>query len=189
MGWNLSLECSSLRYPYGWMSYFYKYLLKYHLLKWGLSNCTLPLFFCTPNLFSCLDPPLQYLPPFLYSIIYWVLYLLLVFSLFSPEHKLSNGRDSYPVLFFDVPWGPRTGIRWWCGSVAKSCLTLATPWTVTYQAPLSMRFPRQEYWSGLPFSSPGDLPDPGIEPRSPASQTDSLLTELWGKPRHMLSTQ
>ena len=44
----------------------------------------------------------------------------------------------------------------------------ATPWTVTYQAPLSMEFSRQEYWSGLPFPSPGDLPDPGIEPRSSA---------------------
>ena len=44
----------------------------------------------------------------------------------------------------------------------------ATPWTVAYQAPLSMGFPRQEYCSGLPFPSPGDLPDPGVEPRSPA---------------------
>ena len=44
----------------------------------------------------------------------------------------------------------------------------ATPWTVAHQAPLSMEFSRQEYWSGLPFPSPGDLPDPGIEPRSPA---------------------
>ena len=43
-----------------------------------------------------------------------------------------------------------------------------TPWTVAYQAPLSMGFSRQEYWSGLPFPSPGDLPDPRIEPRSPA---------------------
>ena len=43
----------------------------------------------------------------------------------------------------------------------------ATPWTVAYQALLSMGFSRQEYWSGLPFPSPGDLPDPGIEPRSP----------------------
>ena len=52
--------------------------------------------------------------------------------------------------------------------VAKSCLTLATPWTVACQAPLSMGFSRQEYWSGLPFLSPGDLPDPGIKPGSPA---------------------
>ena len=52
--------------------------------------------------------------------------------------------------------------------VKKSCLALATPWTVACQAPLSMGFPRQEYWNGLPFPSPEDLPDPGIEPASPA---------------------
>ena len=57
-----------------------------------------------------------------------------------------------------------------------------TPWTVVHQAPLSMGFSRQEYWSGLPFPSPGELPDPGIEPRSPILQTDALLTELCGKP-------
>ena len=45
---------------------------------------------------------------------------------------------------------------------------VATPWTIAYQVPLSMGFSRQEYWSGLPFPSPGDLPNPGIEPRSPA---------------------
>ena len=45
----------------------------------------------------------------------------------------------------------------------------ASPWTVAHQAPLSMEFSRQEYWSELPFSPPGDLPDPGIEPTSPAS--------------------
>ena len=48
-----------------------------------------------------------------------------------------------------------------------------TPWTVAYQAPPSMGFSRQEYWSGLPFPSPGDLPDPGIEPGSPAFQADA----------------
>ena len=56
----------------------------------------------------------------------------------------------------------------------------ATPCTVAHQAPLFRGFPRQEYWSGLPFPSPGDLPDPGIQPRSPALQTDSSLTELPG---------
>ena len=62
--------------------------------------------------------------------------------------------------------------------VAKSCLTLAAPWTVARQAPLSMGFSRQEYWiAGLPFPSPGHLPNPGIEPRSPALQADSLPTE------------
>ena len=68
------------------------------------------------------------------------------------------------------------------GLVAKLCLTLVTPWTVACQAPLSMGFSRQEHWSGLPFPSPGYLPNPGIEPRSPALQADSLLTELQGKP-------
>ena len=53
------------------------------------------------------------------------------------------------------------------GLVTKSCPTLASPWTVAHQAPPSMEFRRQEYWSGLPFPSSGDLPNPGIEPKSP----------------------
>jgi len=56
-----------------------------------------------------------------------------------------------------------------------------TPWTVARQAPLSKEFPRQEYWSGLPFPSRGDLPDPGIKPRSPALLANSLPSELPGK--------
>ena len=63
----------------------------------------------------------------------------------------------------------------------KSCPTLAIPWTLACQAPLSMRFSREEYWCGLPLSSPGDLPNPKIKPRYPALQADSLLTELHGK--------
>ena len=58
---------------------------------------------------------------------------------------------------------------------------LATPWTVAYQDPLSMGFSRQEYWSGLPFPSPGDLPDPGIELGSPALQADTLPSGPSGK--------
>ena len=57
-----------------------------------------------------------------------------------------------------------------------------TLWTVAYHAPPSMGFSGQEYWSGLPFPSPGDLPDPGIEPRSPAFQADALTSEPPGKP-------
>ena len=64
------------------------------------------------------------------------------------------------------------------GLVSKSCPILATLWTVACQAPLSMGFSRQEYWSGLPFPSPGDLPNPGIEPGFSALQADSLPTEL-----------
>ena len=61
------------------------------------------------------------------------------------------------------------------GLVAISYSTCATPWTVARQAPLSMGFPRQEYWSGLPFPSPGDLPDPGIKHASPALQVVPTL--------------
>ena len=57
--------------------------------------------------------------------------------------------------------------------VAQSCLKLCNPRTVVCQTSLSMGLPKQEYWSGLPFPSPGDLPDPGIEPGSPALQADS----------------
>ena len=57
-----------------------------------------------------------------------------------------------------------------------------TPWTVAYQASLSMGFSRQEYWSGLPFPPPGDLPDPGIEPGSPTLEADALTSEPPGKP-------
>ena len=56
------------------------------------------------------------------------------------------------------------------------------PWTVVYQAPLSMECSRQEYWSGVPFPSPGDLSNSGTEPRPPALQADSLLSEPAGKP-------
>ena len=68
-------------------------------------------------------------------------------------------------------------------------LLFATPWTVAYQPPLSMGFFRQEYWSGLPFPSSGDLPDPGIEPESwiepgsPTLQADALPSKPPGKPQ------
>ena len=61
-------------------------------------------------------------------------------------------------------------------------LLFVTLWTVAYQAPPSMGFSRQEYWLGLPFPSPEDLPDPGIKPRSPALEADTLTSQLTGKP-------
>ena len=64
------------------------------------------------------------------------------------------------------------------------CLT-CNPWTVAIQAPTSMVFSRQEDWSGLPFHSPGDLPNLGIEPGSPSLQADSLPTELAGSPIYL----
>ena len=68
--------------------------------------------------------------------------------------------------------------------VAQLCLTLCDPMDCSaHQAPLSMEFSRKEFWSGLPFPFPGDLPNPGIEPRSPALPADSLLSEPPGKLR------
>ena len=61
----------------------------------------------------------------------------------------------------------------------------AAPWTVAHQAPPSMGFSRQEYWSWLPLPSPGHLPDPGIEPRSPTLQADALTSEPPGKPQEI----
>ena len=67
--------------------------------------------------------------------------------------------------------------------VAQSCLTLCDPMDcIAHQAPQSMEFSRQEYWSGLSFPSPGDLPNPGVEPRSPALQAGALPFEPPGKP-------
>ena len=68
-----------------------------------------------------------------------------------------------------------------CVCVCVSCSVVSdsvTPWTVAHQAPLSMEFSRQEYWSGLLFPSPGDLPNPGNESMSPALQVESLPSEL-----------
>ena len=78
----------------------------------------------------------------------------------------------FPVVMY--------GCEYWTIKKVKSlsCVRLlATPWTAAYQAPPSMGFCRQEYWSGLPFPSPGDLPDPGMEPRSLALQADTLTSE------------
>ena len=68
-----------------------------------------------------------------------------------------------------------------CVSLLSCVRLFVTPWTVVYEAPPSMGFSRQEYWSGLPFPSPGDLPDPGIKPQSPALQADTLPSKPPGK--------
>ena len=70
------------------------------------------------------------------------------------------------------------------GNESRSVMSdFLQPQTVAYETSPSMGFSRQEYWSGLPFPSPGDLPDPGFEPRSPALQADSLPSELQGHPQ------
>ena len=75
-----------------------------------------------------------------------------------------------------------------CVLVTQSCLTLCDPMDyIAHQAPLSMEFSRQEYWSGLPFRSPGDLLNPGIEPRSPALQADAYKLSLIIKTQLIIS--
>ena len=74
----------------------------------------------------------------------------------NPLHTIRTIHPVFLKLFFNFG-GDGSSL------VTKSYLTLATPWTVAHQAPQSMGLPRQEYWSGLPFPSPGDLPDPGIK--------------------------
>ena len=88
-----------------------------------------------------------------------------------PWFNLWRGRWQAPVSSWLTPESESES------EVTQSCSTLWTPWTVAHQAPLSMGFSRQEYWSGLPFPSPGDLPNPGIKPRSPALQADTLTSE------------
>ena len=91
-------------------------------------------------------------------------------------------RELIPFMTTPPSW-PKVKVK----VKSLSCVRLfATPWTVAYQASPSMGFSRQEYWSGLPFPSPGDLPDPGIEPRSPALEADALTSEPPGKPPHDL---
>ena len=86
------------------------------------------------------------------------------------EKGVRQGWMLSPVLF-------NSQVEWKVESLSRVRL-FATPWTVAHQAPLSMGFSKQEYWSGLPFPSLGNLPNPGIEPRSPVLQADALPSEL-----------
>ena len=84
----------------------------------------------------------------------------------------------YPNLQIILDWICKDNVVKESQSVICSLVSdSATPWTITCQAPLSMGFPKKEYWSGLPFPSSGDLPDPGIGPRSPGLQAVSLPAE------------
>ena len=105
----------------------------------------------------------------------------LIFSWWFSYHKLMMSLSVlHQVNVWAYTW---TKNHLFYISVSHSVMSdPVTPWTVAHQAPLSMEFPRQEYWSGLPFPSPRDLPDPEMEPRSPALQADSLPAELWVLP-------
>ena len=97
------------------------------------------------------------------------------------KDKRKEGRVTFQMFGPLLPFYELNG-----GFVAKSCPTVATPWTIAHQAPLSMGFSRHKYWSDLTFPSPWNLLNPGIEPESPALQADSLLTELPEKPGYEL---
>ena len=109
----------------------------------------------------------------------WTFHCLTKFQIYSS--LINNALDdvlwntlkteSRPVVVLKVKWS------------LSHVQLFATPWTVAYQAPPSMGFSRQECWSGLPFPSPGDLPDPGIELGSPALQANTLPSEPTGKPK------
>ena len=94
-------------------------------------------------------------------------------SLRAPNHGAGRRFYSYPFHWVHCL---KVEVKW------LSRVRLCDPWTVAHQAPRSMGFSRQEYWSGLPFPPPGDLPDPGIEPRSPRLQPDALTSAPPGKP-------
>ena len=100
-------------------------------------------------------------------------------------HGYRRHRKLYPLISFTLWRDFVVKARWVIDSsclllllVTKSCLTLCTPWTVACKAPLSMGFPKQEYWSGLPFPTTGDLPHPGIKPEFDLFQL-ILITLHW----------
>ena len=93
---------------------------------------------------------------------------------------IDSDMGSFNLLVMPSATGESEWVSKW--KLLSHVQLFATPWTVAYQAPPSMGFSRQKYWSGLPFPSPGDLPDPGMEPRSPTFQADTLTSEPTGKP-------
>ena len=124
---------------------------------------------------------------------YWLLLLLLLLSRFSrvwlcatPETAPTRLPRPWILQARTLEWVAISFFNAWQWKVKLKLLShvwlLVTPWTAAYQASPSMGFSRQEYWSGLPLPSPGDCPDPGIEPRSSALQANFLLSEPPGKP-------
>ena len=103
-------------------------------------------------------------------------------------HSLHSTRHETPEIRDQTLWVPGWEERKAEVSVIQLCGLSAIPWTVVRPAPASMGFSRQEYWSGWPFPSPGDLPDPGSEPGSPALQVDSSLSEPPGEPAGLKTT-
>ena len=142
---------------------------------------------------------LHNIPLFKCAVTYFLICSWWIFGLFAITFKtvwwdtftakiLGGALSLREILLEDYPWireerrflylflAPLFAVSEWVKSLSRVRL-FATPWTVTYQAPPSMEFSRQEYWSGSPFPAPGDLPDPGIEPGSPALRADAVPSE------------
>ena len=106
------------------------------------------------------------------------------------QHGALKLRGSMYTWFFFTVYVLRVCVHACCGF--SRVWLFVTPWTVAHQAPLSMGFSRQEYWSGLPCPPPGDLSDPAMEPESPifpALQTDSLPVSPWASPMYYSTAQ
>ena len=102
-----------------------------------------------------------------------------IFFFFFFSFKYNQFKES---IIWPLKIGSQVNLNAMLCLVAQLCGLFATPWTIACQVPLSMEFSRPEYWSEQPFPSPRDLPTPGIEPRSPALQADSLPSENEGTP-------
>ena len=101
----------------------------------------------------------------------------------TPDPSMDSSASSAGVQSLTQPASGPHSVSWLLSHVRL----LVTPWTVAHQAPLSMEFSRQEYWSGFPFLSPGDLPNPGIKPASPASAGGFSTTASPGKPSALIA--
>ena len=100
---------------------------------------------------------------------------------FTAHFRITRRKIIHVIFFYRTSssrtWQGARDIVNPCGCTRLVMSLFATPWTIAHHVSLSMIFPRQEYWSGLPLSSPGDLPNPGIEPGSPALEADAFTSE------------
>ena len=164
---------------YWWFFHFVSSVLfsreKYPLLKrWTLRLA--PFIFLSFLLFSVLFCLLALFSPifkFIFHFFYWFFFHCSYFVIFKSSFYSEFSLYIVMKVKVKVKLLSRVGL-------------FVTLWTVTHQAPQSMGFSRQEYWSGVPFPSPGDLPDPGIKPRSPALEADILTSETPGKPIYIV---
>ena len=179
-------EKSSIFYPLWVIFFYFNSALQCSVWDWSYCNSLLPTGWGSD--YSSRPASLTALPLscFFFNNFYWPVVDLqcwVSFRLWQSESiihiHMSTQWDS--ITEYQVEFLCYT-VSEWVSEVAHCVRLFATPWTVAYQAPPSMGFSRQEYWSGLPFPSPRDLPNPGFKPRCPAFQADALTSEPPGGP-------